>query len=115
MKAGHRGEEKEKKRGDQTSFLPTQVASQGGFTPIFGFALPVPFTAAHFPPENQGIVRIRSCKSSELIASFMKNSTQLGSLDSNWVSLLCSIPSQLRSGVADYVIFLTILCDIIFE
>jgi hypothetical protein len=36
------GGKERKKRGDQTSFLPTQVTSQGGFIPSFGFALPVP-------------------------------------------------------------------------
>jgi hypothetical protein len=46
MKAGHRGggkrKEKKRKEGTKLVFFPTQVASQGGFTPSFGFALPVP-------------------------------------------------------------------------
>jgi hypothetical protein len=46
---------KEKKTWDQTSFLPTQVASQGGFTPSFGFCITCTFTAAHFPPEIKAL------------------------------------------------------------
>ncbi len=111
-----RGRKRKKKRGDQTSFLPTQVTSRGGFTPNFGFALPVYLYCCSFSSW-----KARHCQNKILQIFWIdsqfheKQYPTWRSPDSNWVSLLCSIPSQLRSGVADYVIFLTILYDIIFE
>ncbi len=69
------GRKKKRKEGTKlVIFFPPKLLLRVVSPPNFGFALPVPlvFTAAHFPPENQAIVRIRSCKSSEFIASFMK-------------------------------------------
>jgi hypothetical protein len=101
MKAGRTQGEMKRKTWDQTSFFLPKLLLRVVSPPVLDFALPVPLLLLTFLLKNQGIVRIRSCKSSE------KNSTQqLGSPDSNWVSLLCSIPSHSRSGVADYVIFL---------
>jgi hypothetical protein len=47
------GRKKKRKEGTKlVIFFPPKLLLRVVSPPNFGFALPVPFTAAHFPPEN---------------------------------------------------------------